>query len=449
MTDKNIRDYFNSLATKNSPAGEDMAMFLDSENSSGGFPLLRQVPLNSIIPAEKTNSIIVNENAIRNIGGKLYSNLTACITCINSQTPAPSITNPWTIVVEGDYNPATEESILLPEGCVITGTGGNTIGANVTIDSPPISIMSSMMAKINATGLNSIIFKGTLNISYKGLDPATGNTQPYLTGLSFKNTTFSPSSITGTGLATMIFATQNSLIYRGDYTELYIFTSIQSVLMPLDGDILIDGFQFFNTTIISAEQQTPDYGVTFINDGPSDSPHLASNCYIYVEKPATTQSKVIDGFVNFQNCTLIVAWDGIKSRGISFYHCYIFGSQVMGTEGVDYNALQVYSNSWIRIIGGCLTINGIGIIELLANDGEQSSAYFNNVIFDSIIEIKKTMSGTTGRALAQFKNIVNFDGVTIDASVDTVSRQGCLWDDALSTDESNFYSAKKIHDLIL
>jgi len=110
MADKNVRDFFNSLPVKDFPASEDVALLLDSEHSSGGFPLLRRVPFNNILSLEKTNTIIVNENAIRNIGGKLYSNLSAAITWINSITPAPSVTNTWNIVVEGDYNPDTEES---------------------------------------------------------------------------------------------------------------------------------------------------------------------------------------------------------------------------------------------------------------------------------------------------------------------------------------------------
>lgn len=394
----------------------------------------------------KTNMIIVNENAIRNIGGKLYSNLTACITCINSITPAPSITNPWTIVVEGDYNPATEESILLPEGCVITGTGGNTIGANVTIDSPPISIMSSMMDKINATGLNSIIFKGTLNISYKGLDPATGDTQPYLTGLSAKNTTFSPSSITGTGLATMVFQSLHSNIIKGDYTGFCVWMATQSVIVPLDGNIYISSFQFLNCTILSMVDYNPDYGLSFVNAESDDGPHVASNCYCVLSKPAN--SYVFDGNGTFQSCTMAVAWDGIKSRNLSFYNCYIIGSQEIGTEGVDDNALQVYSGREIRFRGGNLEVYPYGIIELLADDGEQASAYFDGVLLGNDIEIKKTMSGTTGTSYVGFNKILNLDVITIDASVDTVVRRNCLWDDAPATDESNFYSAKKIHDLI-
>lgn len=44
MADKNVRDYFNSLPEKNSPVGGDMGLFLDSEESEGGFPTLKKAP---------------------------------------------------------------------------------------------------------------------------------------------------------------------------------------------------------------------------------------------------------------------------------------------------------------------------------------------------------------------------------------------------------------------
>jgi hypothetical protein len=144
---------------------------------------------------------------------------------------------------------------------------------------------------------------------------------------------------------------------------------------------------------------------------------------------------------------MVVAWDGIKSRGLAFYNCYVLGDQVVGTEGVDDNALQVYSNGDIRFEGGVLSVDN-GIIELLADDGEQACAYIDGVCMSNYIEIKKTMSGTTGTAYVRFNKMLNLRFITINANIDTVERYNCLWDDAPSTDENNFYSAKKIHDLI-
>ena len=446
MADKNVRDFFNSLPVKDFPALEDVALLLDSENSSGGFPLLRRVPFNNILSLEKTNTIIVNENAIRNIGGKLYSNLSAAITMINSITPAPSVTNTWNIVVEGDYNPATEESILLPVGVIISGTGGNTIGANVTVDSPALSVTSSLMDKVVATGFNSIIFKGKLNISYKGLDPLTGDTQPYLTGLSVKHATFSPSSISGTGVGTMLFVTTNSDVFRGDYTDFYAWSALSTNIMPLDGHIYIGSFLFINCNIMSMAEITPDYGLSFVNEGYDDRSHFASNCCCNLTKPAN--SYVFDGDGEFITCTLQIAWDGIKSRGLSFSNCSIIGDQIIGTPGVDDNTLQVYSDDCIFFHGGTLNVYNGGIIELLADDGEQSQVTLEGTQCLNSIEIKKTMSGTTGKAVIVLENILNLSSITIDGSIDNVIRHNCLWDDAPSTDESNFYSAKKIHDLI-
>lgn len=446
MTDKNIRDYFNSLATKNSPAGEDMAMFLDSENSSGGFPLLRQVPLNSIIPAEKTNSIIVNENAIRNIGGKLYSNLTASINYIVSEGCSPS--TPWSIMVEGDYNPEAEEVISLPRGCTIKGTITNVIGANVTIDPPYISVISENPTSVLlTTGLTAITFRGKLSISYKGLDPASGDTYPYMTGMSLSLVTFSPTEISGAGVTTMLLNSSYSNILRGDYSGFVYNRHLFSNIASIDGDIIIDGFQLFNSQVLGSTNISPTYGITFLNTGTSGITYFASNCYFQMFKPASGQTKIIDGGGQFWSCSMELAWDGIKARSLSFKNCTIYGSKEIGGVG-DNNTLQIYSGSFMIIIGGTLSVNDNGRIELLAEAGESAFLQINGVASpDGMehIDVYKTGSGSADITM----NSILAPFLDIDASVDNVIRYGCLWDDATDSDESNFYSAKKIHDLLL
>ena len=124
-------------------------------------------------------------------------------------------------------------------------------------------------------------------------------------------------------------------------------------------------------------------------------------------------------------------------------------NEEIGTPGVDDNILQVYSGKFLLFSGGSMNLSDTPIIELLADDGEQSQVNLEGTQCLNSIEIKKTMSGTTGTAYVRFDKILNLDVITIDASVDTVARYNCLWDDAPDTDESNFYSAKKIHELIV
>ena len=59
------------------------------------------------------------------------------------------------------------------------------------------------------------------------------------------------------------------------------------------------------------------------------------------------------------------------------------------------------------------------------------------------IDVYKTGDGTVAMTLID----ISVPFLDIDASVDTVSRYGCLWDDAPDTDKHNFDSAKKIHDV--
>ncbi len=449
MADKNVRDFFNSLAVKDFPASEDVALLLDSENSSGGFPLLRRVPFNNILSLEKTNTIIVNENAGRNIGGKLYSNLTAAITCIVSEGCSP--TTPWSIMIEGDYNPEAEEVISLPRGCTIKGTITNVIGANVTIDPPHISGLSENPTSVLlTTGLAAITFRGKLSISFKGSDPDPlgGGAMPYMTGMGISLVTFSPYEISGTGVATMLFNSIYCSILQGDYSGFVFNRHMFNNIASIDGDIIFDGFQLFNSQILGSEIVSPTYGITFLNTGTSGIDYFASNCYFQIFKPASGQTKIIDGKGNFWNCSMELAWDGIKASQLYFANCQIHGAKEIG--GVeDDNTLQVYSDGTLNILGGSLNVADDGKIEMLADTGETSYLRINGVSSHNRagynIGVYKTGDGTVEVALTN----ISVPFLDIDASVDTVSRYGCLWDNAPDSDENNFYSAKKIHELIL
>jgi hypothetical protein len=446
MADKNVREFFNSLTVKDFPASEDVALLLDSESSLEGFPLLKRVPFNNILSLEKTNTIIVNENAGMNIGGKLYSTLTDAIDYIVSEGCSP--TTPWSIMVEGDYNPDAEEAISLPRGCTIKGTITNVIGANVTIDPPYISVLSeNPTAVLLTTGFATITFRGKLSISFKGLDPASGDTYPYMTGMSLTLVTFSPYEISGTGVTTMLFNSIYCSILQGDYSGFVFNRHMFNNIASIDGDIIFDGFQLFNSQILGSDNVSSTYGITFLNTGTSGIDYFASNCYFQIFKPASGQTKIIDGKGQFWNCSMELAWDGIKASRLYFRNCLIDGTKKIG--GVeDDNTLQVNSNGTLSILGGYLNVGDDGKIEMLADMDETPFLEIKGVNTDSgmgyNIDVYKTGDGTVRMTLTD----ISVPFLNIDASI-TVSRYGCLWDDAPDTDENNFYSAKKIHELIV
>ena len=424
----------------------DVILNLDKEDIVGGIPDIKQSPF-SLLLSEGPNMVVVNLDCGGTVTGNKFQTLTEAIDYIVSEGCSPS--TPWSIMIEGDYNPEAEEVISLPRGCTIKGTITNVIGANVTIDPPYISVLSeNPTAVLMTTGLTAIAFRGKLSISYKGLDPASGDTYPYMTGMFLTLVTFSPSEISGTGVTTMLFNSIYCSILQGDYSGFVFNRHMFNNIASIDGDIIFDGFQLFNSQILGSENVSSTYGITFLNTGTSGISNFASNCYFQMFKPASGQTKIIDGKGTFWNCSMELAWDGIKSRYLSFSNCSIIGNQRIGNSGVDDNTLQVYSDGGIFFHGGTLNVHDGGIIELLADDGEQSQVTLDGTPLEGIT-IKKTMSGTTGKAVIVLENILNLSSITIDGSIDNVIRSNCLWDDAPDTDENNFYSAKKIHELIV
>jgi len=350
-------------------------------------------------------------------------------------------------MVEGDYNPEAEEVISLPRGCTIKGTITNVIGANVTIDPPYISVISENPTSVLlTTGLSTITFRGKLSISYKGLDPASGDTYPYMTGMSLSLVTFSPTEISGAGVTTMLLNSIYSSILQGDYSGFVYNRHLFGNIISIDGDIIFDGFQLFNSQVLGSTNISPTYGITFLNPGTSGIDYFASNCYFQVFKPASGQTKIIDGDGNFWNCSMELAWDGIKARSLSFNNCNIYGSKEIGKE-VDDNTLQIYSDGLLSILGGALNVNDNGRIELLAEAGESALFEINGVASRNGVHIDVYKTGLGSASIIMNSILAPF--LDIEASVDNVIRYGCLWDDATDSDEDNFYSAKKIHGLLL
>ena len=424
----------------------DVILNLDKEDIVGGIPDIKQSPF-SLLLSEGPNMVVVNLDCGGTVTGNKFQTLTEAIDYIVSEGCSPS--TPWSIMIEGDYNPEAEEVISLPRGCTIKGTITNVIGANVTIDPPYISVLSeNPTAVLMTTGLTAIAFRGKLSISYKGLDPASGDTYPYMTGMFLTLVTFSPSEISGTGVTTMLFNSIYCSILQGDYSGFVFNRHMFNNIASIDGDIIFDGFQLFNSQILGSENVSPTYGITFLNTGTSGITYFASNCYFQMFKPASTQTKIIDGDGGFWNCSMELAWDGIKASHLYFKNCHINGTKEIGEVG-DANTLQVYSNGTLNILGGSLNVNDDGKIEMLADMGETSDLRINGVSSHNNagynIGVYKTGDGTVGMTLTD----ISVPFLDIDASIDTVSRYGCLWDDAPDTDENNFYSAKKIHELIV
>lgn len=424
---------------------KDIILNLDMEDLVGDIPDIKLSPF-SLLLSEGPNMVIVNSDCGGTVTGNKFQTLTEAINFVVSEGCSPS--TPWSIMVEGDYNPEAEEVISLPRGCTIKGTITNVIGANVTIDPPYISVISENPTSVLlTTGLTAITFRGKLSISYKGLDPASGDTYPYMTGMTLSLVTFSPSEISGAGVTTMLLNSLYSNILRGDYSGFVYNRHLFDTIASIDGDIIIDGFQLFNSQVLGSTNTSPTYGITFLNTGTEGISYFASNCYFQMFKPASGQTKVIDGDGEFWNCSMELAWDGIKARSLSFKNCHINGTKEIGEEGVD-NTLQIYSDGSISFIGGILNVSN-GNIEMLADMGETAYLQINGVASTNgkvdNINVYKTGLGSAYIIM----NSILAPFLDIDVSVDTVVRYGCLWDDATDSDEDNFYSAKKIHDLIL
>lgn len=435
---------FDKKHNKTNPHIDDEFLILDNEDKVSGIPEIKKLAFKNAFPSVSSpNRIIVNRNLTQNTEGTSYATLSAAINYVNTQSP--TITSSWSISIQGNYEPTTTESVKLPNCCSIVGEGNNVM-SNVKIDvNPTIMDVTEDQIIATLTHISFIVFKGEINSTH---DPE----EPSVKIFQFKYATVSPSNVSveemmGNYMPTMLHCI-HSYIYGGDFENVMMCEIHHSTIMSLWSDINLNVSaslphgqrRIIQSIIVSDYDMTPEFSVnlddstvgetTFIiNKGEFKGSFILSNCSLQFDP------RVFDSNIVMTNCAMLLNKNPSFDPFTDFF-------VINNGQSIEISQSTIF----------VFTVGGFSEpINFKFDVSTQGSLTLNNLVYNGWTigsfpgySFSKTGSGDAYLTLEGMHQ----DQIASIAGGITVTRRNCLWDDAATDDDSNFYSAQKIHDLI-